>query len=47
MSSHRAVFVPRQRKKNEYEDLKLEIKRLESELGVDDKYKPGNAGDTL
>ena len=36
-----------ERKKNEYEDLKLEIERLESELGVDDKVKPGNAGDAV
>ena len=36
-----------ERKKNEYEDLKLEIERLESELGVDDKGKPGNAGDAV
>ena len=35
------------RKKNEYEDLKLEIERLESELGVDDKGKPGNAGEAV
>ena len=32
-----------ERKKNEYENLKLEIERLESELGIDDKGKPGNA----
>ena len=36
-----------ERKKNEYEDLKLEIERLESELGVDDKVKAGNAGDAV
>ena len=36
-----------ERKKNEYEDLKLEIERLESELGVDEKGKPGNAGDAV
>ena len=36
-----------ERKKNEYEDLKLEIERLESELGVDDKGKPGNARDAV
>ena len=36
-----------ERKKNEYEDLKLEIERLESELGVDDKGKPDNAGDAI
>ncbi len=34
-----------ERKKNEYENLKLEIERLESELGIGDKGKPGNAGD--
>ena len=28
------------RKRQEYEDLKLEIERLESELGVDEKNKP-------
>ena len=36
-----------ERKKNEYEDLKLEIERLESELGVEDKSKPSNAGDAV
>ena len=36
-----------ERKKNEYEDLNLEIERLESELGVDDKSKPGNAEDAV
>ena len=36
-----------ERKKNEYEDLKLEIERLESELGVDDRGKSGNAGDAI
>ena len=36
-----------ERKKNEYKDLKLEIERLESELGVNDKGKPGNAGDAV
>ena len=36
-----------ERKKNEYEDLKLEIERLENELGVDDKGEPGNAGDAV
>ena len=36
-----------ERKKNEYEDLKLEIERLESELGVDDKGKRGKAGDAI
>ena len=36
-----------ERKRHEYEDLKLEIERLESELGVDDKGKPGNAGEAV
>ena len=35
------------RKKNEYEDLKLEIERLESEVGVDKTTKPGNTGDPI
>ena len=36
-----------ERKKNEYEDLKLEIKRLESELGVDAKSESSNTGDAV
>ena len=36
-----------ERKKHEYEVLKLEIERLESELGVEDKIKPTNSGDPL
>lgn len=36
-----------ERKRNEYEDLKLEIERLESELGVDEASKPGNYGDPV
>ena len=36
-----------ERKRHEYEDLRLEIDRLESELGVDDKKKPSNIGDTV
>lgn len=36
-----------ERKKHEYEDLKLEIDRLENELGIDEKRKSGNTGDIL
>lgn len=36
-----------ERKRNEYEDLKLEIERLESELGVQEKSKPNNTGDAV
>ena len=36
-----------ERKRNEYEDLKLEIERLESELGVDEASKTGNSGDAV
>ena len=36
-----------ERKRNEYEDLKLEIERLESELGVGEGSKPGNSGDAV
>ena len=36
-----------ERKRNEYEDLKLEIESLESELGVDEASKPGNSGDAV
>ena len=36
-----------ERKKHEYEDLKLEIERLESELGVDEASKPGNSGEAV
>ena len=35
------------RKRNEYEDLKLEIERLEIELGVDEASKPRNSGDPV
>ena len=36
-----------ERKKHEYEDLKLEIERLESELGLEDQSKPGNSGEAV
>ena len=36
-----------ERKRNEYQDLKLEIERLESELGVDEASKPRNSGDPV
>ena len=36
-----------ERKKHEYEDLKLEIERLESELGVEESIKPGKSGDAV
>ena len=36
-----------ERKRNEYEDLKLEIERLENELGLVDESKPNNAGDAV
>ena len=32
-----------ERKRHEYEDLKLEIELLESELGFEEKEKPGNS----
>ena len=36
-----------ERKRHEYEDLKAEIERLESELGVEETSKSSNAGDAL
>ena len=36
-----------ERKRHEYENLKLEIERLESEVGIVEKNKPGNTGDTV
>ena len=36
-----------ERKRQEFEDLKAEIERLESELGVDDKSERGNTGDAV
>ena len=36
-----------ERKKHEYEDLKAEIERLESDLGLENKSKPGNTGDSM
>ena len=36
-----------ERKRHEYEDLKLEIERLESELGIYEASKSGNSGDAV
>ena len=36
-----------ERKRNEYEDLKVEIERLESDLGVEETNKPSTSGDAL
>ena len=36
-----------ERKKHEYEDLKVEIERLESELGVEEIAESRNTGETL
>ena len=35
-----------ERKRHEYEDLKVEIECLEDELGVEEKSKPTNIGDS-
>ena len=36
-----------ERKRHEYEDLKAEIERLENDLGLENKSKPGNTGDPV
>ena len=36
-----------ERKRHEYEDLKLEIERLESELGIHEASNSGNSGDAV
>ena len=36
-----------ERKRHEYEDLRVEIKRLESELGVGETSKSSNTGDAV
>ena len=36
-----------ERKRQEYEDLKAEIERLESDLGVEEKSRPSNTGDAV
>ena len=36
-----------ERKRQEYKELRLEIERLESEVVVDDKSKPGNNGELV
>lgn len=36
-----------ERKRREYEDLKVEIERLKSELGAEETNKPSTSGDAL
>lgn len=36
-----------ERKRHEYEDLKLEIERLESELGIEEENEFSNTGDAV
>ena len=36
-----------ERKRHEYQDLKVEIERLESELGVEEKIRLSNTGDSV
>ena len=36
-----------ERKRHEYQDLKVEIERLESELGIEEKIRLSNTGDSV